>query len=206
MFDTALLVIDMQNAFCSPLGSFRKRGYNLLDLEQIIENIKVLLHNSNKMGWEIIFTKLEFKEDYSNAGLLVMKKHPSIKKEKAYVEESWDSDIIDELKELMNDNTMIIRKTRYDPFLKTELEAILRNKSIKNLLLVGVLTNVCLESAARSAFDHDFNVTVIKEATSTYSENLYKTSLVNINSHFGQVISINEVFKTLSSTEILPVY
>jgi len=201
MKKAALFIVDMQNAFCSPKGSFIKRGYNLLNLEEVIENIIALLKIFQSQERTIIFTKLEFKADYSNAGLLV-KKYPSIIEKYGYIESTWDSEIINNFKSFLNTNVIIISKSRYNPFIRTNLENILRGKKIEKVLLAGVLTNVCLESTARSAFDRDFEVEVIKDATTTYSNELYQSSLNNISSHFGKITTTKTIYQNSNSASI----
>ena len=183
----------MQNAFCSKEGSFWKRGYSILNIDSVLKVVQSLLSFAHKRGMLVIFTKLEYKPDYSDSGLLVKQLSPEIIKLGAYLENSWDSTIFNfqELKE----HDIIIVKKRYDPFFNTELEDILKTHQITRLIVAGVLTNVCVESCVRSAFDRDFEVIVIRDATSTYSEELYVASMTTMEKHFAKVISFEELQK-----------
>ena len=89
---TALIVVDMQNAFCHPEGSFRKRGYNIINLEKVIETNKKLINYFHDKNLPVIYTRLVFKPDYSDAGLLLIK-HPQIKQLNAYIRDSFDNEI-----------------------------------------------------------------------------------------------------------------
>lgn len=75
----------MQNASCSKEGSFWKRGRKILNLNKILKVNQKLLSFARDKNWIIIFVKLVYKKDYSNAGLLV-KNNPEIIKLKAYQE------------------------------------------------------------------------------------------------------------------------
>lgn len=193
--NTALIIVAMQNAFCSPEGSFQKRlqeqGKGMIKLHKVITTIKSLVSYGHCQKWLVIFTKLAYKPDYSDAGLLVKSLAPEIKELKGYIENTWDSKIIKELTPKEDD--IILIKKRYDPFYNTSLEKILKKSSIRRVIIAGVLTNVCVESCVRSAFDRDFAVIVIKDATSTYSEELYQASLTTIETHFAKVISFKEL-------------
>jgi ureidoacrylate peracid hydrolase len=182
----ALIIIDMQNAFF--IGSFVKRGFELLNKEQIIENTKNILAYAREKQWLTIFTKLEFASDYSDAGLLV-KKFPEIIQLHAY--QGKDAEIINELKPKLNE--IVIAKKQYDSFYNTKLEHVLQEKKIDKIVIAGVLTNVCVESTVRSAFEKGFEIEVISDATTTYDKELKNASLKTIEKHFGSIITIDKL-------------
>lgn len=191
--NTALIIVDMQNAFCSPEGSFRKRGFRILNLDKVLRISKSIVSLARQEDLLTIFTKIVYDSSYSDAGLLINKIAPEIKQHGGYIEDSWDSEIVDILKPKEID--IIITKKRYDPFYETDLEGILQQNNISNLVVIGLLTNVCVEACIRSAFDRDFHVAIVPEATSTYSQNLLTSSLETIKSHFGSIISYEEILK-----------
>lgn len=187
---TALILVDMQNAFCSRDGSFLKRGNSILNLNNVLKTTKLLLDFARKKKWLIIFTKLAYKSDYSDAGLL-LKRNPLIRKVRSYIENTEDSEIIDFLKP--QNYEVIITKKRYDPFYNTNLGKILEKNKIKKLIVTGLLTNVCVESLVRSAFDRDFEVIVVKDGTSTYSKEIYDNSLKTIKKHFAKIMNFKKL-------------
>ncbi|MEU8151155.1 cysteine hydrolase [Nonomuraea sp. NPDC048901] len=81
---------------------------------------------------------------------------------------SWDADIIDELAPVEGDH--VIDKNRYDAFLYTDLEVLLRGLGIKRLLVAGILTNVCVETTVRSADQRGFDPYVASDCTTAYGE------------------------------------
>lgn len=190
MKDTALLLVDMQNAFCSKRRSFWKRGYVILDIQNVIRSCCALLSFARKNHWLIIFTKSMYLSDYSDAGLLV-ERNSAIKELGAYREGSWDCEIITPLKPKSRESVIV--KNRYDPFYQTKLETVLRKKNIRKLVVGGLLMNVCVESAVRSAFDRDFGVVIVKEAVSTYSQSALNNSLKTIERHFAHVITLRQL-------------
>lgn len=189
---TALVIVDMQNAFCSKKGSFHKRGRAILGLEDVIKNVKKLLGFARKQKLTVIFTRLVFQKDYCDTGLLGQK-NPFIKKLNAYQEESWDSRIARVLTPQASE--IIINKKCYDPFHQTDLKNILQKNKIEKIIIAGVLTNVCVESTVRSAFEWGFESIVVKEATSTYSQRLHNGSLTTMRRHFAQVGNFKQLIK-----------
>ncbi len=123
MRNTALILVDMQNAFCSKRGSYWKRGGRISNLNRVLKIAKFLLNLARKNKWLVIFIRMAFKSDYSDAGLLV-KKHPAIAKFRSYIEGTWDSEIIRMLKPRRRE--LIITKKKYDSFCNTNLANILR--------------------------------------------------------------------------------
>jgi len=186
----ALLLVDLQNAFCRTKGSYCRRTGPLLDIDATLRSCRRLREMAREQNLPVIFTKVEFRNDYSDAGLLVARIAPQIKAAGAYARGSWDAALTSSLKPLRGDLT--ISKTRYDPFVGTNLESTLRRRGISRLVIAGVLTNVCVESAARSAFDRDFEVVVASDATTTYSAAAKNASLRLIRRHFGTVIRVRE--------------
>ncbi len=191
---TGLIVVDMQNAFCHPNGSFRKRGYSIIELDSVIETNRRLIDFAHNKSWLVIYTRLAYQPDYSDAGLL-LKKHPKIRQLCAYVRGSFDSEIFEDLSLAKSD--VLLTKTRYDPFIGANLEEILKQNKLKHLIVGGLLTNICVESTVRSAFDREFEVTLVSDATSTYSEELYRNSLETMKRHFADVYTFDSLVKKM---------
>jgi len=190
---TALVIIDMQNAFCAKRGSSARRGMKALNINAVISNIKKVISVARSKGWPVIFTRLAFNSDYSDAGLLI-KRSPQIRELHAYEENSWDSQIIRELS--LKKDDIILTKKRYDGFMGTGLEKILKRNKVNRLIVGGILTNVCVESMVRSAFDRGFETTVISDMVSSYSKNAHQNALRTMKRHFSQVTSTKLFLET----------
>ncbi|PIT94023.1 hypothetical protein COU00_01210 [Candidatus Falkowbacteria bacterium CG10_big_fil_rev_8_21_14_0_10_43_11] len=191
MIDTALIIVDMQNAFCTKNGSFWKRGRKVLNFKKVLSTNKKLISFARRKKWLVIFTKLVFTKDYSDGGLLV-KRNSKIAELGAFQEGSADSEITKSLKPEKNE--YVITKKRHDPFIGTNLLQILRENNIRRVIVSGVVTNICVESTIRSAFDRDLETILVKDGTSASSHKLYKSSLETINKSFGDVMSLEELF------------
>jgi ureidoacrylate peracid hydrolase len=160
--DLAVLVIDMQNGFCHPAGSLPSAGNALPGMSDVVAANVELLAAARTAGLPVIYTRHVFRPDLLDvparvAGLLPAEPKPLVRG-------SWDADVIDELKPAAGDR--IIDKNRYDAFLYTDLELVLRAMGIRRLLVTGVVTSVCVESTVRSGEQRDFDPYVAGDCTS----------------------------------------
>lgn len=92
----ALLIIDMQNGFCHPEGCFGKLGMPLSNHLAIVPIINKLRAASHAASTPVIFTRLCYNENYSDAGVQ-MEELPQIKELRGLIRGTWDADVLDEL-------------------------------------------------------------------------------------------------------------
>lgn len=188
---TALLVVDLQNAFCRPEGSFARRGLEIEGIGQIVERCRRLVEHAEGSGWLVVATRLVYAPDYRDAGLLV-ERNPEIRALGAYREDSFDAELVAELQPWV-DRAFVVRKSRYDPFRGTGLEAGLRARDVGDLVVCGVTTNVCVESTVRSAHDLDFRVRIVEDAMASYDRALHRASVETMARHFAERVDLAQV-------------
>src|ERR1017187_2192509 len=109
----ALVVIDMQNAFCSASGSFCQRGYQMPKIASVKTAVMALVRHFKQRQLPVLCTRMLFADDYCDAGLLVSTKHPQIRQLGAYRRNTWDSELFDELKAETTSGCIVVSKTRY---------------------------------------------------------------------------------------------
>lgn len=180
---TALLVVDLQNAFCSPEGTFVQRGLTIDSIGRIVERCRRLVEYGRRSDWLVVLTRLVYAADYQDAGLLVAR-NPGIRALGAYREGSFDAELVSELLPVADD-ALVVRKARYDPFCGTRLEAELRARDVGDVVVCGVTTNVCVESTVRSAHDLDFPVRIVEDAMASYDPSLHRASIDTMGRHFA---------------------
>ena len=172
-----LLVVDMQNGFCHSSGSFSKIGLPTSRQAAIVPTIKKLAESCRAQGIPILYTKMEFNEDFSDAGI-ILDGLAGIKEEKALIRDTWDAQILDALHPRSDD--FIISKTRHSAFFETALFQFLADKDIHQIILTGVGTNVCVESTARDAYTYGFLPITVEDATATLSQEGHDASIINL--------------------------
>lgn len=198
----ALIVVDMQNGFMHPNGTFGKLGLKVLEPDQVIVSIQKLITTFNKQNLPVIFTRLAWKADHSDCGRL-LDKMPQVKIMGGFVKDTWDVEIIEDLD---TGDAIVIDKTRNSAFFKTELEETLEGMGVKQLFITGVgyvlsaflihayknSTNVCVESTVRDAFTIGFHAVVVSDATATSTKEAYDASLLGMQ-WFGDQATVEEV-------------
>ncbi|QXC46872.1 cysteine hydrolase family protein [Rhodococcus qingshengii] len=158
---TALLVIDMQNGFCREDGSFSRAGFVLPNMDKIIAQNVALIAAARAQDVPVIFTRHVLRPGKLDADTWLK----NLPLEDASLQiGSWDADIITELAPESED--VVVDKNRFDAFLYTELETILRALNVRNIVVSGVVTSVCVESTVRSGYQRGFDMFVASDATS----------------------------------------
>ena len=196
----ALMIIDMQNGFCNPSGTFGKLNVDTSYHRAIVPAIEHLRQTAKECSIPIIFTRVCFALDYTDSGI-ILEAMPVIKDLKGFVRGSWDASIIDELAPQADD--IVIDKTRNTAFWRTDLQKVLKERGVNQLILTGVGTNVCVESTVHDAFTNDWPVVVVEDATATLTPEEHEASLKSMR-WFGQVAKASEVEKALLQSQYLP--
>jgi len=177
---SALLVLDMQKFFLAETSHAF-----IPSADAIIPNLKKLIGIYKKHNRPIIFTQ---HENTSSNSVLMYKLWKSILKK------GTNSQITNELD---TGNAIVIKKTQYDAFYKTQLEQILLKHSIKHILVSGVMTHLCCETIGRSAFIKGFMPFVPIDTTATYNKAFHKASLLNLSHGFASVDAISNIMGKL---------
>lgn len=146
---TALIVVDMQNDFASQ-GSLL---YNPAT-EAIKPQIRLLINQARKEGLPIIFTQDWHRADDPEFSIWP----PHV------VEDTVGAQVIDELEPQKGD--YYIKKRTYDAFFGTDLDLLLRQKGVKEVLIVGTVSNICVLHTAGKARESGYSVVLAEDAIS----------------------------------------
>ena len=174
---SALLVIDMQNAFVHDRGTLGVSGVNTKRLAAIVPAVKALVGRCQAGGMPVIWTVQEhFQADASRARKKLAA-HTSKRKQVSALAGSWDGAIIDELKALAEINpSMVVRKHRFGAFYATRLEQLLRMLGTQTLFVTGTTTNACVETTIREAYLRDYDVVAVTDCISGVNEEWEQTA------------------------------
>jgi nicotinamidase-related amidase len=108
---------------------------------------------------------------------------------------SRDHEILDELKPVPGEH--VLRKTTVGAFASTAIDSLLRSLGVDQLYMVGVSTNMCVETTAREAADRGYQVTLVEDACATTFEDLHQVTLRNFQRLFGRVAATDQVLAEL---------
>ncbi len=197
---TAVIVIDMQNAYASPGGYLDLAGFDISGAPKVIANTRAVLETARAAGVPVIYFQNGFDPDYVEAGgpgspnyhksnaLKTMRARPELQG-RLLARGTWDHALVEELAPQPGD--IVLSKTRYSGFFNSQLDSVLRSRGIRTLVFVGIATNVCVESTLRDGFFLEYFGVVLEDATHQAGpEFLQQASLYNIEKFFGWVSSV----------------
>jgi isochorismate hydrolase len=173
---TALLVIDLQhyfNAMCKP----------------IVENVLSLIDACRHAHIPVVYTRHGHRDPQKDGGMLGKWWGDLI----LYGSRPW------ELNDELNPSSaeLLLDKNRYSAFHNSDLNGWLRQRSIEDVIISGVMTNCCCETTAREAFVRDYRVFFVADATATINEELHLASLKNLAYGFCYVVETEELIRHL---------
>lgn len=207
--ETALIVIDMQNAYSTAGGYLDLAGFDVSSTGPVIANIQTALTAARAAGIQVIFFQNGWDSDYVEAGgpgspnwhksnaLKTMRKRPELQGT-LLAKGGWDYQLVDELQPQPGD--IVLPKTRYSGFFNTNFDSVLRSRGIRNLVFTGIATNVCVESTLRDGFFLEYFGVVLADATHQAGPAFaQQAALFNIETFFGWVSSVDEFCSTFQT-------
>jgi ureidoacrylate peracid hydrolase len=164
---SALLVIDLQNAFIHDKGTLGISGVDTGRLSAIVPTLAELIPRCHAAGIPVIWTVQEhFAVDASRARKKLAG-HTSRRKQVSALAGSWDEEIVEELKPLAAVNpAYVIRKHRFGAFYETRLEMMLKMLGTRTVFVAGTTTNACVETSIREACLRDYDVVALDDCIS----------------------------------------
>jgi ureidoacrylate peracid hydrolase len=205
----AVIVVDMQNAFAEKGGYFDLAGFDISATRGIIAPCRRIIDAARDRGTKIIYFQMGFSQDLSDKGapdspssiksrvLARLREHPEWR-DKLYIYGTWGAEIIEELRAQKQD--IVVKKQKYDGFMGTNLDIILRTLGIHTLFFIGTATNICVESTLRHAFFLDYSSVLVSDAVSPLGPALtQEATVLNVESTFGWVTSSDKILEALGS-------
>jgi nicotinamidase-related amidase len=165
---TAVVLIEYQNEFTSKGGVLHEAVAKVMAETDMLANTCKVVETARRKGAAILHTPITFAEGYNE-----ITRHPygilkGVVDGKAFVKGSWGAAIIDALKPESGD-IVIEGKRGLDAFASTNIDFILRSKGIKTVAIGGFLTNCCVESTMRTAYEHGFDVVTLVDCMAATS-------------------------------------
>ncbi|KAB1072407.1 pyrimidine utilization protein B [Methylobacterium planeticum] len=197
---TALIVVDMQNAYATKGGYLDRAGFDVSGTGPVIARIAEAVAAARAAGLTIVWFQNGWDPDYVEAGgpgspnwhksnaLKTMRRRPEMN-ERLLAKGSWDYALVDALRPEPGD--IVLPKPRYSGFFNTALDSMLRARGIRTLAFTGIATNVCVESTLRDGFFLEYFGIVLADATHQAGPpEMQAAALYNIETFFGWVSDV----------------
>lgn len=197
---SAIIVIDMQNAYASPGGYVDLAGFDISGAAGVIGRVGQVLATARAAGMQVVYLQNGWDGDYVEAGtpgspnwhksnaLKTMRKRPELAGQ-LLARGGWDYDLVDALAPQPGD--IQVHKTRYSAFFNSQLDSILRARGIRTLVFVGIASNVCVESTLRDAFHLEYFSVMLGDATHHLGPDfVHQATLYNVETFFGWVSTV----------------
>jgi len=198
--ETAIVVIDMQNAYASEGGYVDLAGFDISGAAGTIGQIGKVLETARAAGVLVVYLQNGWDAGYVEAGgpgspnwhksnaLKTMRERPELQG-KLLAKGGWDYALVDALAPQEGD--IVLAKTRYSAFFNSQLDSTLRARGIRNIVFVGIATNVCVESTLRDGFHLEYFGVMLEDATHHLGPDFIQAaSVYNVEKFFGWVSTV----------------
>ena len=173
---TAVVLIEYQNEFTTEGGVLHGAVSRVMSETKMLANTVELVGALRKKGVAVLHVPITFAPGYGE-----ITKHPygilkGVVDGKAFVKDTWGAAICDAMKP--QDGDIVIEGKRgLDAFASTNIDFVLRSKGIKTVIIGGFLTNCCVESTMRTAYEHGFDVITLSDCTAATSPEEHANAL-----------------------------
>lgn len=187
---TALLVIDIQNDH-GPKGFLAKNGRDVAWVLNILPNVKKVLAEARRRGMLIIFTSNTNSKDHraeSPAQIRSLSKGAHIIGTEGYlVEDSWGNEVLEELERRPNEPWIV--KYRSSSFHGTRLDFILKNSKIETAVVMGLVTEGCVESTVRDLLGYGYYPVILRDCVTSSRRDLHDAALMVMSARYDVITS-----------------
>lgn len=186
---SAVIVVDMINEFCKPGGKMVLPGYEILVPPQL-----AVIDAARKVGAPVIWVHDSHRRN-------MRRDREWAKRTPHGVEGTWATEIIEDLG--ARDDEIHVIKHRYSSFFQTDLDLVLKDMLVDQLVVFGVVTNICVRSTVHDAFFNGYEVVVPRDCCAATGPREQESTLYDIATHFGIVSDAASVVAALSQGTVI---
>ena len=199
---TALVLIEFQNDFTSEGGSLHGAVAECMASTGMLEKVADAVPAARGAGVTIVHSPIEFAPGYGE-----ITSHPygilkGVVDTNSFVKGSWGAEIVGDVAPVDGD-IVIEGKRGLDAFGSTNLDFILRSKGIRTIVLGGFLTNCCVESTMRSAYERGYEVITLTEGVAATSAAEHDNAIAYDYPMFSKPTTVAEFVGSLSGSDLV---
>ncbi|MEZ5085650.1 MAG: cysteine hydrolase [Tessaracoccus sp.] len=197
---TALVLIEFQNDFTSEGGTLHGAVSEVMEKTGTLPHAKEALEASREAQVTVVHSPISFQPGYYE-----ISSHPygilkGVVDSNSFVKGTWGAEIVEDMAPVEGD-IILEGKRGLDAFGSTNLDFILRSKGITTIVLGGFLTNCCVESTMRSAYEKGFEVYTLTDAVGATSVEEHANAITYDYPMFSKPITTAEYVAALSGDE-----
>ncbi len=197
--ETALVVVDMQNGFCSDEGGLARAGVDIENQKAIIPNVRRLVDGCRAVGMPIIWARqVHLPEDATKRRRRIPNHHDK-RGITVCLRGTDDVEFVDGLVGAVLSDDHVFEKHRSSCFYNTNLETKLRMLGVQIVIVAGVNSSYCVDSTVRDAYFREFDVVVVRECVAGSFKDLHEAFLKNFDIFFGASFSLEEFERLLAA-------
>ena len=185
----ALVVVDVQNDFLADGGHYHRAGNDVAAMRAAIAGLPALVERARQAGVLVVFIQAIYDPEYLSGPMRERNRRRGVEAPRC-ITGTWGADFWG-MEPAAGD--LVVVKHRYSAFAGTELDARLKERGIRSLLLTGVATEVCVESTARDGYFLDYYITIVADCCATGKREDHEGALRRCERDFGVVASAAEV-------------
>jgi nicotinamidase-related amidase len=203
---SALIIVDMQNDFLHPDGSFahvaQQHPEAMIDMPFLVGTIphaRRLATAFRAAGRPVVYVAHVLKPDYSDAAFPFWRLglEPTTGNRTHCVEGTWGAEIVEELKP--HEGEHVVVKKGFGGFSNTTLDTILRNAEVTTCVVAGVTTCVCVSNTVRGGVEYNYRMILVSDAVAEVSRETHEGELKTMSRVFADVKSTDEIVEMLEA-------
>ena len=190
---TALIVIDMQNDFCTPAGAYGRAGQDASPMPAVAEKLRKLVATARARQVFTVFVRATYDEEVTSRALAQNRRRRGLV-DSLCLEGTWGAQWYGDVEPSPGaPNEVVLTKHRFDAFQGTPLDLYLRNNGIRTVVITGVATSGCVESTIRHAFFQDYMVVVPRDAVAEVGLIYHEQSLAILKRAFVTITHVDDL-------------
>jgi ureidoacrylate peracid hydrolase len=190
---SAVLVVDVQNDYCEPTGAVGA-GRDTSAAMGMIPTLQHFLDEARAHGTNVIFIQTIHEPSTDSDVWIARRADQSVGN---CLKGTWGAEFTG-ISPLPHEPVVI--KHRYSAFINTRLDSVLRTLKVENLIVLGVATNVCVESTSRHGYMLDYNVVLVSDCCAAYSKEAHDMTLLVHQKYFGTVATSDAIIASWAAT------
>ncbi len=200
---TAVVLIEYQNDFTSEGGALHGAVKDVMDETGMLTNSQRLVAEARRAGATIVHAPISFAAGYGELGdpdkvYGILK---GVVDSNAFVKGSWGAEICEQMAPQEGD-IVVEGKRGLDTFATTNLDFVLRSNDIQTVILGGFLTNCCVESTMRTAYERGYDVITLTDCTAATSSEEQNVATARDYPMFSQPMTSSEATQALQGSAV----